>query len=283
MRLTIELFAQQTMRVRRVIEHIGHNLDADLTLPQLADLACLSVSQLERLYRSKVRETPLATLRRLRLKRAVAQLRAGRHTLNEIGQLAGYASAAAFTHAFVRQFGCPPTRAIAQLPPDPSPPPLRLERLPERMVYQLGYRGARGQQRGLSNLLVGSLAVAGARRWRNWQALDRDSPLFRHADEQVDVLHFVPMAGQPDDVGIVDRVCHAGGLYAVKEVHGHPRPATLLPLAEQIRHELGCLVRDDRRILLREITVSGYTAPQERRVALYLPVAPLDRPQRRYL
>lgn len=282
MRMTVELFALQSSRVRRVIDYIGTRLDEDITLARLAELACLSPSQLDRLYRSKVRETPMATLRRLRLKRALAQIHEGRMSLTEIGQFAGYGSAAAFNHAFVRQFGCAPSRALLQLEPAASPPGLYLEHLPVQPVFQIAYHGRRDQQREATSLLVGNLAVAGARRWRTWAVLDRDAPLSRRAQDQVDITHFVPAQGQPWDVSGVDRAQQGGGLYAVRELRGDYKALSLLALTEQLRAELGCVLRDDRRIVAREIRVNGYTAPQERHTALYLPVAPLDRPRRVY-
>ena len=89
----------------------------------------------------------------------------------------------------------------------------------------------------------------------------------------MNVLHFVPAAGQPQNVPQVDCVLHEGGLYAVWHTLGYPQASRLVAVVEQIRRDLGCVLREDARTLLREITVSGYTAPQERRFALYLPVA----------
>lgn len=283
MRMTVELFALQSRRVRAVLDYIGTHLDDEPSLSLLADLACLSPSQLDRLYRSKVRETPMATLRRLRLKRALTQMREGRLSLAEIGQFAGYASAAAFSHAFRRQFGCAPSRALFEVLPEPALPGLYLAQLAQQPVLQVPYQGRRDQLREASTQLVGNLAVAGARRWRTWIALDRDAPLSRRAQDCVDVTHFVPAQGQPWAVPYVERGLQGGGLYAVHELRGESAPSSLLALGEQVRAELGCVLREDRRILVREIKVSGYTAPQERHIALYLPVAPLRQVQRRYV
>ena len=277
MRMTVELFALQSRRVRSVIEYVGTHLDEDIPLTHLADLACLSPSQLERLYRSKVGETPLVTLRRLRLARALEQIRSGQGALQDIGLAAGYGSAAAFCHAFVRRFGFAPSQVGAHSPRARPLPPLSLEYLPERPVWQMNYRGQAREQHTGAAPLVGNLAVAGVAHWRNWLALDRDCPLGSGPERRVEVQHFVPALGLSQQVAQVDRVVHPAGLYAVWHTLTSPRAASLPGVLEEVRARFACIWRQEARVLLREITVSGYTAPQERRFALYLPVAVLKR------
>lgn len=284
MRLTVQSFALQSARVRAVLDYIGAHLDEDIRLSRLADLACLSPSQLERLYWSKVRETPMATLRRLRLKRAHEQIRQGGSALIDAALAASYNSHAAFTRAFVRQFGYAPSQLPRIGKPLETPPTLRLETLPTRKVYQITYNGRHRDHRREVGQLVGSLAVGGAKHWRNWAVLDRDQPLSARPHSQVQLSHFVPAAGQPDDIRGVDHVTHMGGLYAVHEALAHDQPRHLCALLERIREELGCQFADapfggqaGGRILLRELKVGGYTAPQERRTALYIPVVPIGK------
>lgn len=277
MRMTVELFSLQSRRVRSVIEYVGTHLDEDIPLVRLADLACLSPSQLERLYRKKVGETPLATLRRLRLTRAMEQIRSGQGDLQDVGLAAGYGSGAAFTHAFVRQFGFAPSQVPARALHAPPLPPLRLELLPERPAYAMNYQGCAREQHMAAAPLVGNLAIAGVPRWRNWITLDRDCPLGSAPERIVSVQHFVPALGLAQLVAQVDRVVQPGALYAVWHTQRFPRAAMLPGVLEEVRARLGCVLRDDARMLLREITVSGYTAPQERRFALYIPVALIKR------
>lgn len=275
MRLTVAAFIRQSARLRRVLDYLGTRLDEEITLATLAELACLSPSALERLYRRKIGETPLATLRRLRLQRAAAQIAQGATSLIDVGLVAGYGSAAAFTHAFARQFGCAPSQWRQHAPPPAPRMTLRLERLPERAVLQLPYSGAWRERLQGAGLLTGSLAVAGAKRWRNWLLLDRDHPFAAPADTRVALTHFVPAADQPQDVPGLDRATQPGGLYAVCELRGEwpgePRSMRLDGLHARIRETLHCRPTEGR-ILLRDIRVSGYTAPQERHIALYLPV-----------
>ncbi|MBS1210860.1 MAG: rob [Proteobacteria bacterium] len=277
MRMSIELFSLQSRRIRSVIEYVGTHLDEDISLARLADLACLSPSQLERLYRSKVGETPITTLRRLRLQRALAEIRAEQVGLQDIGLAAGYGSAAAFTHAFVRQFGFAPSQVPVVSPQAEPLPPLQLEYLPATPTFQVPYAGQFRERFQANGVLVGSLAVAGAKRWRNWTVLPDSQTLWARADTHVNLVHFVPASGQPDTVPNVERGVQGGGLYAVWHTRGFPRRAALPRVIEEIRSRHACLVREGASMLLREITVSGYTAPQERRFALYLPVVPHKR------
>ena len=277
MRMTVELFALQGRRVRSVIEYVGTHLDEDIPLARLADLACLSPSQLERLYRSKVGETPLATLRRLRLARALAAIRAGHGCLQDIGLAAGYGSGSAFTHAFVRQFGFAPSQVPVLAPRAEPLPALQLEFLPAIQTLQVPYRGKSRERGEAGAVLVGSLAMAGAKRWRNWTVLPDHQSLWASPGSHIEIVHFVPAPGQPHVVANVERGVQGGGLYVVWHSLGFPRHAALPGVVEEIRTRLDCVLREDARPLLREINVSGYTAPQERRFALYLPVAPRKR------
>ncbi|HSD37948.1 MAG TPA: AraC family transcriptional regulator [Rhodocyclaceae bacterium] len=276
--MTVEGFALQLSRVQRVISYIGSHLDEDIALDRLADLACLSRSQLERLYCTKVGETPMATLRRLRLKRAHEEIRERGVALIDAGHAANYASQAAFTRAFVRQFGYSPSRIPSLVRSLERPPQLRLEILPAREVFQLPFAGRFAERRSDVGTLMGRLSLSGAKRWRTWHALDRDAPLATTPDTHVEVAYFVPANGQPHTVRGVDRVVREGGLFAVHEALVWQQPTVLMALAERIRAELGCQITlglDKRRALIREINVSGYTPPQERRISLYIPVAPL--------
>jgi AraC family transcriptional regulator len=242
MRLTVEGFALQSARIRRVLDYLGTHLDDDVPLSRLADLACLSPSQLERLYVSKLKETPMATLRRLRLKRAHEQIRQDGSSLMDAAFGASYASHAAFTRAFVRQFGYAPSRLPLFAAPQEAPPKLRLEFLDTREVFQIPYSGIYHEHHREVGHLVGNMAVGGAKRWRKWSMLDRDNPLSPSATTRVEMTHFIPATNQPDSIRNVDRVIQPAGLYAVHEDLSMRQPRQLCALAEKIRVELGCRI-----------------------------------------
>jgi AraC-like DNA-binding protein len=61
-------------------------------------------------FRDLVGESPMHYVRRCRLARAAAYLRANDRSIFEIARLSGYDSAVSLTRAFRREFGVPPGR-----------------------------------------------------------------------------------------------------------------------------------------------------------------------------
>jgi AraC family transcriptional regulator len=95
-------------RVMRAVVAIERDLDADLSLPELADQACLSPFHFHRLFAALVGEAPAEDVRRLRLERAAHELSTSDRGVAEIGREAGYGNQSAFTRAFGERFGCAP-------------------------------------------------------------------------------------------------------------------------------------------------------------------------------
>ena len=79
----------------------------------LADRAHFSRDHLDRLLAAATGESPVALRRRLLLERAAWQLRTGAATLSEAAAAAGYSSLAAFSRAFARAYGEPPSAFAA--------------------------------------------------------------------------------------------------------------------------------------------------------------------------
>ena len=96
-------------RVIRVIEYIHDHLDADLNVNLLAEVAFMSPYHFHRIYRELARETLSATIRRLRLQRAAAELIRSAKPIIRIAKGAAYGSPEAFSRAFALQFGESPT------------------------------------------------------------------------------------------------------------------------------------------------------------------------------
>ena len=69
-------------RLDRVLRHVQANLDEPLPTERLADVACLSPFHFHRLFRSLTGETLGEVVRRLRLERAAAGLRAGQSVIS---------------------------------------------------------------------------------------------------------------------------------------------------------------------------------------------------------
>ncbi len=98
-----------TQRMLKVLVHIQNNLDEDLKLEELADLACFSPFHFHRVFKGMVGEGLAAHLRRLRLERAAWQLRTTGISVTGIAFGAGYETVESFTRAFSRSHGVPPS------------------------------------------------------------------------------------------------------------------------------------------------------------------------------
>ena len=75
----------------------------------LAERAHFSRDHLDRLLAAATGESPVALRRRLLLERAAWQVRVGAASASEAATAAGYGSAAAFSRAFARAYGEPPS------------------------------------------------------------------------------------------------------------------------------------------------------------------------------
>jgi len=97
-------------RLRELIDMVLESLDepgADGA--ELARRAHFSRDHLDRLLAAATGESPVALRRRLLLERAAWQLRTGAATPSEAAVAAGYGSLAAFSRAFARAYGGPPS------------------------------------------------------------------------------------------------------------------------------------------------------------------------------
>ena len=97
-------------RLDRVINYIYENLDEDIDLTLLAEVACLSPYHWHRVYRAMKGESIVATVKRLRLHRAAAQLANTKMPLDKVISRSGYGSASAFSRAFSDRYGMPPAK-----------------------------------------------------------------------------------------------------------------------------------------------------------------------------
>jgi len=95
-------------RLRQLIDLVLDSLDSDATGASLAASAHFSRDHLDRLLAAATGESPVALRRRLLLERAAWQLRGGASPSDVFGA-AGYGSLAAFSRAFSRAYGAPPS------------------------------------------------------------------------------------------------------------------------------------------------------------------------------
>ena len=97
-------------RLRRVLDYIEAHLERDLTLAELAGVACLSPSHFSRAFKQAVGAGPHRYTVRRRVERAKDLLRDTGDTLAGIAAATGFADQSHFTAAFRREVGLTPGR-----------------------------------------------------------------------------------------------------------------------------------------------------------------------------
>lgn len=95
-------------RVRRVIDFMTENIDQDISIDDLASVACLSPFHFIRMFQKAVGTTPSRYLNELRLERAKTLLVLGKAPLVDIALSCCFSSQSNFTRAFRRATGMTP-------------------------------------------------------------------------------------------------------------------------------------------------------------------------------
>ena len=94
-------------RLRRVIVHLQQHYAAAVRMQTLADLASVSVSQLERQFRQVFLLSPRQALSKLRIEAAMRLLE-GRDSIAAVGAACGFTDQSAFTRRFRSAVGMSP-------------------------------------------------------------------------------------------------------------------------------------------------------------------------------
>ena len=105
-RLTL---ANYRSRVLSVVDYLWRNIERDVDLNTLADIAHFSPYHFHRIYREIMHETVSATVRRLRLHYAACQLLRTDDNIETIANQLGYGSGEAFSRAFKRAYEITPS------------------------------------------------------------------------------------------------------------------------------------------------------------------------------
>lgn len=100
--------AHYEKRLLRVLEYIFDNLDGDLSLDALADVACMSRFHWHRVFYAMTGETVAATIRRVRLSRASGYLLQTDIPIAQVAERTGYPSIQSFSRAFKGAFNMSP-------------------------------------------------------------------------------------------------------------------------------------------------------------------------------
>jgi AraC family transcriptional regulator len=96
------------MRLRRVLDYISAHAADEITLADLARVACLSTFHFARMFTRAMGVSPQRYVSRVRLENAMADIAAGGLPLAEIAANARFSSQASFARAFRRATGMTP-------------------------------------------------------------------------------------------------------------------------------------------------------------------------------
>lgn len=94
-------------RLQRAVNHMQTHFNDPLRVQMLADIAGVSVSQLERLFKRVFQITPQQMLTKLRIEAAMRMLHSDA-SIAEIGQICGFSDQSAFARQFKSTVGMPP-------------------------------------------------------------------------------------------------------------------------------------------------------------------------------
>ncbi len=94
--------------VQRIVSHIQHNLEDEQQLPELAHMAGLALTQLDRRMRKVFQLTTSQFIRKCRIGHAALLLRTTTEPVVEIALKCGYGDQSAFSRQFRATVGLPP-------------------------------------------------------------------------------------------------------------------------------------------------------------------------------
>ena len=101
------LLEEYRSRINRVMDYAESNLESDLTLKELADIAGFSPFHFHRVFSGVVGETLYGFIQRIRLEKAATKLvQNPKKSITQIGLECGFASSSAFARAFKEKYGC---------------------------------------------------------------------------------------------------------------------------------------------------------------------------------
>jgi transcriptional regulator GlxA family with amidase domain len=95
-------------RIQSALAYAKRNLDAPLTVGQLAEAAHLSPRQFSRAFRAETGQSPAKAVENLRVESARLMMEQSRHPIDAIARQTGFADRDRMRRAFLRAFGQPP-------------------------------------------------------------------------------------------------------------------------------------------------------------------------------
>ena len=274
-------------RINIVWQYIQHNLDKNLSLEEMADVACISPYHFHRIFRAYTGESVNQYSKRLRLERAAAHLQCRSKDITAIGLACGYETSAAFSKAFKQHFSVTPSEyrklSHSNLSQYRVQPTFDKELSMEYKIV------TRPQTRVLYTRRTGdymeSAPVA-------WQALDdyaNQHNLFNEQTEMIGLCHDSPEITEKEKIRYdacipVSEQTQADGEFGIQQLRGgeyavflHQGPyEKLIDTYDRISHEW--IANQDRELddaPVFEIYLNPElmeTNPQELKTEIYLPL-----------
>lgn len=220
-------------RLQRLVTYIHDNLDGDLSLDTLAEVACMSRFHWHRVFRAVTGETLADAVRRIRLLRAANALVLEDRPLAEIAKRCGYPNLASFSRAFSAAHGMSPgafRRRGAQLaidlrrtPGDCAMHPVTIEDFPSCRAAGILHTGPYPEL-GRAFQQLGAL-IAARNLFTHTQAMIAiyyDGPGSKPDAEMRAHAAVITAEGFPADIEGLEYFDIAGGHYAVMAHQGAP-------------------------------------------------------------
>lgn len=95
-------------RIRQALDYVRTHVRERLSVPLLAEVACLSVRQFSRAFLAETGTSPAKAIERIRAEVAKPHVEESARSLDEIARMAGFTTAEQMRQAFVRFFGRTP-------------------------------------------------------------------------------------------------------------------------------------------------------------------------------
>ncbi|MEP5614310.1 MAG: AraC family transcriptional regulator [Cyclobacteriaceae bacterium] len=92
------------IRIANTLDHIEINLHQQLTLEELAEVACLSPSQFHRKFKNETKRTPFIFIEEMKMAKAYELISEGKGTVHDLAFSLGYRDYETFSRAFKKHF-----------------------------------------------------------------------------------------------------------------------------------------------------------------------------------
>jgi AraC family transcriptional regulator len=224
---------QYEVRLLRVLAYIHDNIDGDLSLDALADVAAMSRFHWHRVFRAMTGETLADAIRRIRLLRAANALVLENAPIQQIAERFGYPNLASFSRAFSVAHGTSPgafrqrgTQIANELLANPGVSqmyPVTVQDLPPARAAGIFHQGSYSALSGAFQQLGGLIAARSLfPHIRGMIGVYHDAPGSKPDAEMSSHAAVIAAESFPNDIPGLDYFDLAGGKYAVMEHRGPP-------------------------------------------------------------